>query len=676
MRALCVFVLCWPALAVAVERTALKIESIEGEGWALERLSLEADLPPEGAGRAQLTIAEIRLPAPIGTLKAVTVDCGRFELRSAAVSCADGHLRASTPHLADHAAALTFTYRPDAGSIEWTVLKFPLWGGQLKLDGKLKAEGWEVQGSGVLDAQRVLPLLAASGAPKLSGGGKLDMRLSVRGGPGIAGKVTLTSTALNLNDAAGRYAAEQLNTKLELEFQPKGNAWKFAAEVKVSAGQAYIEPLFLDAAKTGLTIQTAGLYAKPALKLEQIVIRQTGALQASGTAELTLGDKLQVNRAQAELHSVTFPSAYQTWLQPFLSGGSFANLETAGTLSGRLHIRDSALDQAQLKLKQLFVHDPQERYSMDALNGELHWARTGDVPATTLRWQGGNAHRLPFGGSELRVALGGMDARLLAPLRLPLLDGALVIGTFSGTAMGTPEMKLDFDGSLEPIDLAALSTALGWPVFGGKLAGELPRLTYKKEVLTLGGTLHAEVFGGRVELEKFYLKDPFSRVPRLGANLRARNLDLEPFTQAFSFGKIEGRLNADVDKLRLQNWKPLSFSARLYTPEDDKSRHRISQRAVDHLASIGSGGATNVLSGTMLRFFKEFRYDRLGLGCEMTGGVCRMTGIEDHPKGGYYIVKGSGVPRIDVVGFVNQVAWETLVEQLYSVTQGGSPVIQ
>jgi hypothetical protein len=118
-----------------------------------------------------------------------------------------------------------------------------------------------------------------------------------------------------------------------------------------------------------------------------------------------------------------------------------------------------------------------------------------------------------------------------------------------------------------------------------------------------------------------------------------------------------------VQDLRLLNWQPISFRARLATPKKDDSRHRISQRAIDNISSIG-GGPTGVLQRSAMRFFKDFAYDRIGWSCVLAKGVCTMDGIEPAKGGGYVLVKGKLLPRIDVVGFSRQVDWNTFVTQL------------
>ncbi len=95
--------------------------------------------------------------------------------------------------------------------------------------------------------------------------------------------------------------------------------------------------------------------------------------------------------------------------------------------------------------------------------------------------------------------------------------------------------------------------------------------------------------------------------------------------------------------LELFAWSPTAFDARLATPKGDKSRHRISAKAVSSLSNVGGGGGgvVQALQSGVLRFFDEYSYDKLGITCKLVGDVCEMSGIE--PAGvGYYIVKGAG----------------------------------
>ena len=52
-----------------------------------------------------------------------------------------------------------------------------------------------------------------------------------------------------------------------------------------------------------------------------------------------------------------------------------------------------------------------------------------------------------------------------------------------------------------------------------------------------------------------------------------------------------------------------------------------------------------------------------------------MSGL-DTKGDGYYIVKGRLVPRIDVIGFADEVSWPSLVAQLKQIGESESPVVE
>jgi hypothetical protein len=200
----------------------------------------------------------------------------------------------------------------------------------------------------------------------------------------------------------------------------------------------------------------------------------------------------------------------------------------------------------------------------------------------------------------------------------------------------------------------------------------------REGVITLGAALKAQVFNGEVAISDLRLEQPFGNWPRFAANIAFDNLDLEPITSAFEFGRITGRISGSINGLQLFNWQPVAFAADLHTPVGDRSRHRISQRAVENIGSMGGGGAgiTQALSSGLLRYFEDFNYDRLGISCRLQNDICHMDGVAAAPHGGYYLVQGKGLPRIDVIGDARRVDWPRLLRQLIAITQSGGPVVR
>ncbi len=178
------------------------------------------------------------------------------------------------------------------------------------------------------------------------------------------------------------------------------------------------------------------------------------------------------------------------------------------------------------------------------------------------------------------------------------------------------------------------------------------------------------LFDGELRIENLQLERPFGVLPTLAADVRARELDLTLLTGTFEFGAIEGRLDADVLGLRLLNWEPVAFDSFLRTSLTAEGRRRVSQRAVNNLSSLGGAPGMAVLSQTALRFFETFRYEQIGLRCVLRNNICQMDGLEPADTG-YYIVKGSGLPRLNVIGFQRRVDWPVLLARLAQATSGG-----
>jgi hypothetical protein len=218
-----------------------------------------------------------------------------------------------------------------------------------------------------------------------------------------------------------------------------------------------------------------------------------------------------------------------------------------------------------------------------------------------------------------------------------------------------------------------LAKAFGWPEFSGQLAATIPGVTLKDNVLRFDGVVESEVFGGRISGSNIRLQDPLGNFPQLFADVRARDLDLGLVTSTFEVGSITGKLEADILGLELFGWSPVAFNARLATPQGDKSRHRISAKAVSSLSNVGGGGGgvVQALQSGVLKFFDEYSYDKLGITCKLRDDVCEMSGIE--PAGvGYYIVKGSGLPRIDIVGSSGRVKWSQLMSSIATTDYGSA----
>ncbi|MBT8092470.1 MAG: hypothetical protein KJN77_05480, partial [Gammaproteobacteria bacterium] len=448
-------------------------------------------------------------------------------------------------------------------------------------------------------------------------------------------------------------------------------------------GEAYLEPAYADFSKNAVSLHADDVVTPDfsVFRVPRFHLLQDALLDIRGSTTLKLSDdeaQPLIVAADVELRDSSVANLYENLVKISAAGTFLGDLETGGSVSGSVRIADDKPRSITVEFDNTILDDRRGRFAIYGLQGDIDWSADGQrVPdVSQLSWDSGTVYKIIFGAGAISLQLGSSDMELLAPLRLPLLGGALLINQFALDNFGSEAQTGRLDAELEPIQLGQLTVAFGWPAFSGTLSGRLPLLQLAEDTITVGGTLSAGAFDGTMEVSGLRIEQPFGRVPRMQAELAIRDLDLQRVTEVFSFGLIQGRLSGDVAGLVLQNWRPVAMDMSFYTPADDKSQHRISQRAVENLASVGGGGgAAAVLSTGFLKFFDVFAYDRIGLRCVLKDGVCTMSGVgpaKSGPQGsGYYIVRGRGIPRIDVVGFRDTVSWQRLVRQLAAITQGG-----
>lgn len=667
--------------APALERIDIALGDLQGEGWQARALSLSVALPGADGLGGDIRIEELVLPEPLGSLGAVKLRCDTLRHDAQGTRCIG---RAEVARFLGEplASPVTFDYAAAGGRLRVALQDFRLAAGRWRLDAELEGGRWRVvaQGRGIDAAaarERLQPFVPAF-AYTLAGRVDLTATLS-----GVAAAVdgidfALAATALDFANADGTQAAEKLDFNVAGRMSGRGADWQGDARVELRGGALFVDPLYVEPTPQSplrLATRLHWAAASQRLRLTELTLDHAGVAQARADVQLRLAAATVVESVDLELREAQLPGAYLNYIQPWLHGRIGDALETAGRFSGRYRHTAGGDTALRLTLHEVDIEDTGQRFGFAGLDGVIDWGSDAEARTTELAWQAGSVYRLGLGAARLAVVSRGLEFALREPARIPVLDGALMIDELALSDPGADSMRWRFDGVLTPLSLESVCAALDWPRFGGQLSGMIPQVRYADGVLEVGGVLLARAFDGEVTVRNLRLEQPFGRIPRLAADIAIDDLDLEALTGTFEFGRITGRLGGHVRGLRMAAWEPVAFAARLATPEGDRSRHRISQKAVDNLSSIG-GGVGGVLSRSFLGMFEEFPYDRLGLGCTLADGVCRMDGVE--PAGaGYYIVKGRLLPpRIDVVGYADRVDWRTLVDRLKSVTLDQAPLVQ
>lgn len=662
----------------AIDSARLQFGSLQYADIDLSQLDITFSLDKNGlamqATADKFTLANHQLTN-------VALNCQQFKIAAKFWQCRQGQLAFTNTSLGNQQFAFSFTANTDTKDYQLEIDPLKIANGQLQVSLQLNANQWQTTiKSQHLDVSALITVLtqllpdselsaikdwqpqgAISGTADLSGNGT---QLS-------AADIHLTSADFGFSDESGNHVGETLDMDLEIKAAYQQD-WQLQTTLAVTHGQSYWAPVYTDFQQTPVQLSLKALFQpeNQRWQLNDIRFQQQGVLSAIGAVKL---EQKQIQKLEMTLQPSPLSAIYRWWLQPFSAGTAVANLTATGQIAGELDWQPDRLE-LDVDLQQLSVNDNAGRFAIDGLDGQFSWTNGQTKIPVNLRWQQISFGALPIGASSLQADVADNQLTLTEDLDLPILDGGLQISGFN-YQYAEAGSHWQFEGLLKPLSMQALTNVLGWPEMDGKLSGVIPRVSYQNQQIDIAGALQVKVFDGTAIIKDLQLQSPFGSLPQLRANIDIQQIDLEQLTRTFDFGKISGRLDGYISELRLSDWQPVQFDAQFATSKSNPGKRRISQRAVNNLSQIG-GGASGIMSRSFLRFFEDFSYDRLGIGCQLNNEVCQMSGVEDDEQG-YYIVKGGGLPPwINVIGYTRRVDWPDLLARLQAVKNSDGPIIE
>ncbi|SHL18010.1 hypothetical protein SAMN05216428_101360 [Nitrosospira sp. Nsp11] len=513
--------------------------------------------------------------------------------------------------------------------------------------------------------------------------GNMNGTIKLRGAAGgLAGiEAHLAVDGLAFSDASGLHAGEnisvEVNAMARRDEDKQGNSWLWHVDVDWPSGEVFWQPVYF--AAQGHRFSASGQLDENTIRLREgkLVLSNIGEVNLSGLIDRP-GNTLRDFDLSAD--NLELSTLFSQVLKPFLVNTAIAELEAAGQAGLQWRYRDGAHEFLHVDLRNASVEDGHGRFAFRGVDASIPWqapGNQGSVKPTkaTIRIQSSQLGKIPIGQVDIPLEIDGSNLRI-PRLTLPVLDGELTLKNFSASRQAQGWVW-QFSGGLSPVSMQKLTEALGTQPMKGTLSGEIPRVSYNGATVVVDGALLFRIFDGTIELGNLKLLDPLGPAPSLLADLDMRNLDLNLLTGTFSFGNMQGRIDAAVHGLELFNWKPVKFDASLVSSPGSYPR-RISQAAVQNISSLGGSGAAAAIQRSILGIFEQFGYSEIGWSCSLRSGICHMGGIESEPlPHGYLIVKGGGIPAITVIGYNREVDWWELVNRLQRITQVETkPVIQ
>lgn len=501
-------------------------------------------------------------------------------------------------------------------------------------------------------------------------GGRVDAVLALdQRERGIQASGQFDLAALGFDSPAGKLAAQALGAGGRFVLNTADGPASIHLESTLRGGEVLLGPIYAKLPDHAVQLSLDAQAQAGAVTVSRLRVGDPDAMQLKGAIAFNAkGDLASLNLSQLQL---SLPTAYQRYGRAWLATFGLRDLTARGQLSATVDLRRDGLNAFTFTTAGLDLADADGRLAIAGLKGGLDWSRDGERPDTDLSWQRLGVYRLMHGPATSRWQSSGGVLSLQRPISMSLLGGQVRISALDWAPAAARGQRLETSMAVTGVDMAAFSQTMGWPQFPGTLGGAITGLTFSGDQLALDGGLSLNVFGGFVDVTALALQQPFGDNPVLAGNIALRQLDLGAITSVFDFGSITGPLDGHINGLRLVNWQPVAFDAQLLASQGG----RISQRAVNNLTSVGGGGVAAGLQGAVLKLFKTFGYDRIGLNCRLQGSVCHMSGLEPTADG-YTIVDGSGLPHLEVIGHQAEVDWPTLIRRLKAAIDGNAPQVR
>jgi len=657
----------------ASSEMAVELETFEYPGLLLKQIKLRYNLE---TGNVQLSAETMVLQSQKLSLDSIQANCTLKNFPWAdKLSCESGELTLINPVSGALTMSFDAAYQRSSGEFKGNV-RGVFADGEFEILASGQTQGAVELALNLtkLDLSKVITLLAPDIQHfGISGQFSLDGTLRQNVKSPLQAELDLSVEQFAFDASEGRFAAADLSFESDLRIQVANTESKFDLIARPKSGALLLDTLYLEFTEEFQPeLGFDGNFNGQQLSLDQGYYQDDGTLSIRFDSQFDLASQIPGSWfAQIKVESLA--QTYSRYIKDVLFTLGAGEYEPEGQLAFGLNGDGFSLQHATANIERLTIKDLADRFSFSEVEGQIDYDADGDSLDSSLSWQNASFYRLPVGESALRFFIGGREFQLLSDWQLPFLDGRLNVAELSVSGTDVSELQVDFKADLEPVSLLAITESLGLLPLQGQLSGQIPRVSLRDGVLAVGGAINIEVFDGDVTLDALRLERVFGVLPNFSANVSFDNIELEQLTGAFSFGKIEGRLDGSMTDLRLLAWRPVAFDLQLKTPQGDRSRRKISQRAVENLSSIG--GASAAVSKTFLGFFDNFSYRRIGLSCLLANNVCKMGGAGPGPNGSYYIVEGSGIPRINILGFANEVDFPQLLAKLKAAASSGEDIV-
>ncbi len=671
--------LCFTQAVVALDTVSIELDQLESKQWQFNGIKLSLSELQQETQQLVLSIEQLHLAEPLADLSFFDIHCLEFSWQDGYINCQAG--KASLKSARFQSPSFDFSFLISDQHSQFHIQKLQLAQGLLSLTATKQGANWTVKiNAQGLDLKALYALFSPHDDYKLEiQQGILDVDAQISGAEKTLHTLLVTSrlSHITLQAKAGQIATDSLAVDMEIQAKRSGGQWTWLNNIQIKQGEVYLEPVYLSIEKSSVSLEAAGvLDEKEGVQVHHVKYQHTDVVELTAQGKTSQYPDFTVDKAHILINISELQSFFSQYMAPFSAPTAVDEFQFKGQLNAETRIVQNAIQQAKLTLSGVAIDDVKNRFSIADAHAVINWSvgSTSTTPSA-LSWQQMKIKGIPFDKGYLDFLLKNKTISLLASNSIAVLGGVFDIKQFDWEYQNGEEPTVYFEGGIKQLSLEKLSKVLGWTPLTGEISGYFPGVIYTNNTLAVKGEIQIELFDGTIKIHKLASSGMLEDFSRLYMDMEIDNLDLNAITRKFKVGGMEGRVSGFVNNLYLENWQPISFYAWLGTPDGDESRHRISQRAVKNLVSIGGGGAADFISKGFLRFFDSFGYDKFGFGCYLHQGVCQLMGVEAAEQG-YYIIKGGGIPRIDVIGYNSRLDWNVFITRLSRISLSDDVVFQ
>ncbi len=498
----------------------------------------------------------------------------------------------------------------------------------------------------------------------------------------IRGRFETAAAKFNSPDSAQIGENFSLSGAYDITSRAGDDAVAISSNVNVNTGELLWGKFFGDlrARKPGVAFDA--VYFRKADRLEcrrcNISLNDIGAVEMSGSIDRISA----VPELHLEAHSTnlspggffdfflrdTYNRQYPLLDQLALGGVVTFQTRLTGALSELAAEGELALKTGEIRVKSwnwqlgpLALNLPFQIHLADSGSHSASASRIG-----TLALEGARFGGQSIGPTKTTLSLQNNALRFHEPIRLALFGGAISLANLSWPDIIHNPKQLSFSFDCKRMELETLSQALDWPRFSGTLTGSIPEVRSIGDMLQSNGEIQADLFGGRIRMNKLEVANPFSSITSIKLNAALAGIQLERLSQTFAFGRISGILEGTIEDLVVTAGQPAQFRADLHSV-DRGTEQRISVEALNKITILSSGQNAGALYGGLAGFFDSFRYSKLGFRAVLLNDQLTLRGVETRGNEEYLVVGSFLPPTVNIISHTQNIAFSELLRRLQRI---------